>query len=692
MALPSSPLNPAAQAALDLDALNPEQRQAVTGTEGPMLVLAGAGSGKTRVVTTRIAYLILAKKVPAGSLLALTFTNKAAREMTERVAAMVRGAGEKPFIGTFHSFGVQLLRRHIDKLGYRGDFTIYDGSDQLSVVREILGNLPQQAWFSPQTALYALQRAKGLGIGAEALVERQDSASDVLLGTIYREYTRILKEMNAIDFEDILQFALRLAREHPEEARRFFGKYRYVLVDEYQDTNAVQHGLLRELARPHGNLCVVGDDDQSIYGWRGAEPGNILDFERDFPGARVIRLERNYRSSDVILAAANQVIAHNDRRHAKTLRGTRGQGRKLEWSVGEDERDELERVVTHLKLTRMRTGAALGDFAILYRSNHQSRGIEELLREEGLPYLLVGGTRFYDRREVKDAIAYLRLVQNPSDEVSLFRVINFPGRGIGRGTQAALLAASRAERRPCMEIMREAHLRNGFTPAAATSLPRLAELLDRFRARFATEPLGESFRALLAELGFHRAVEKEKNDAKSKEAAVGLVLELEQATDHFARQNPDAPLKAYLERIALFSMPEEEDGFDQGRQVRLMTVHGAKGLEFANVYVIGMADEVFPHKRALDEGGEAEERRLAYVAITRAQQQLVFSMGKMRRRYGETIRQQPSRFVLEIDPDLFDGVPPHADSHAPRAVPPEKKAQAKGRFFEQIRRMGGEGA
>jgi superfamily I DNA/RNA helicase len=386
------------------------------------------------------------------------------------------------------------------------------------------------------------------------------------------------------------------------------------------------------------------------------------------------------------------LIVHNERRHGKTLRGVRGQGRPLEWLVGEDERDELERVVTHLKITRMRTGAALGDFAILYRSNHQSRGVEELLREEGLPYLLVGGTRFYDRREVKDAIAYLRLVNNPNDEVSLFRVINFPARGIGRTSQTALHTHARAEKRPCIEIMREAELRDEFAPAAATSMQRLAELLDRFRTRFTQEPLGTVLRELLAEIGFHRAVEKEKSDAKGKETAVGLVHEFELATDHFARQNPEGSLKDYLERLALFSMPDENEDYDQGRQVRLMTVHGAKGLEFPMVYVTGMAEDVFPHKRSLDEGGEDEERRLAYVAITRAQQQLVFSMAKARKRYGETIRQQPSRFVLEVEPTLFDGVPPHADGQVPRAPLPEKKAQARGRFFEQIRRMGGDGA
>jgi superfamily I DNA/RNA helicase len=678
-----------ASSSLRLDSLNPEQREAVTHPGGPLLVLAGAGSGKTRVVTTRIAWLTQAGGIPAGRILALTFTNKAAREMAERVAGLAARSTEKPFIGTFHSFGVQLLRRHIPRLGYRPDFTIYDQGDQLGIVREVLGELPEQSWFTPQNALYALQKAKGQGQRPEEFLQRQDLPADVLLGTIWREYERVLRGMNAIDFEDILQLSLRLCREHPDATRAFFSRYEHALVDEYQDTNAIQHALLREIAGPHRNICAVGDDDQSIYGWRGAEPGHILSFEREFPGARVIRLERNYRSTDAILSAANQVIERNRERKGKTLRGTRGPGKALEWLVGTDERDELEKVITHLKLTRMRGTAPWGSFAILYRSNHQSRAIEEILREEAIPYWLVGGTRFYDRKEVKDGIAYLRLVHNPLDEASLFRIVNFPGRGIGRTTQTKLIELARAANRPCIELMREAPSLGAFTAPAAESLRRLAELLDRYKTRFAAEPLGECFRALLAELGFHRAVEKDKDDAKAKEAALSLVLELEQGTDHFARQNPAADLAAYLERIALYSLPEENEGPEGVNQVRLMTVHGAKGLEFPQVYLVGMADEVFPHKRALDEGGEAEERRLAYVAITRAQNQLVLSMAQARKRYGVVIPQQPSRFVLEIEPGLFAGVPPHADGQATQPIKAEKKKEAKGRFFELVRGMGG---
>ncbi|MCH8843882.1 MAG: UvrD-helicase domain-containing protein [SAR324 cluster bacterium] len=690
----------------DLDSLNPQQREAVTATDGPILVLAGAGSGKTRVVTTRIAHLILSKSVPPERILALTFTNKAAREMAERVSKMLPvklrgngGAGEGkrgPRIGTFHSFGVRFLRVFIHHAGYAPAFVIYDNGDQLAVVREILEQMEDQIYYNAKSAHYELQRAKSRGITPGDLLARSDSPADVLLGAIYEEYQRTLKAMNAVDFEDILRLTLCISLEHADEAAQYFSRYLYVQVDEYQDTNRVQYDLLREIVRPHGNVCVVGDDDQSIYGWRGAEPGNILNFENDFPGAHVIRLEQNYRSTETILAAANQVIAKIPRRMAKTLKATKDKGHLLEWLLGEDERDEVEKVVTHIRLSRMREGSPLSDYAILYRSNHQSRRIEEELREEGIPYFVVGSTRFYDRKEVKDAAAYLRLSQNPKDEVSLFRIINFPRRGIGKTSRLKLAQMARLQSRPCIELMREGEFIPELGEAAGRSMSRLADLIDRYHGRFSRESLGPVFRDLLAELKFHRAVEQEKTDPKAMEAAVGLVLELEQSADHFARTHPGAGLKEYLDRIALLSMPEENLGGERTDMVRLMTVHSAKGLEFPRIYLIGMADEVFPNHHALRDGAEDEERRLAYVAITRAKQRLVFSAAKIRQRWGQSTPQQPSRFLLDIDPRLFDGVPPQADAgHGRRkylSAKAEKNATARKQFFEQMREIGAEQA
>jgi superfamily I DNA/RNA helicase len=401
----------------------------------------------------------------------------------------------------------------------------------------------------------------------------------------------------------------------------------------------------------------------------------------------VVRLEQNYRSTGTILAAANQLIRHNRNRKEKTLRTLRDAGRPLEWLLGEDEREELEKVVTHLKLTRLREGLTWGDFAVLFRSNHQSRAVEELLREEGIPYQLVGGTRFYERKEVKDALAYLRLVYNPHDEVSLLRVLNFPRRGIGKTSQVRLMDYAAHQGRPAYEVLREATHFNEFGGAVGTAMERFAALLDRYRLRFAAEPLGPTWRELLAELGLHRAVEKERNDVKGAERAVGLIYELELAVEQFAQRNEGAGVKDFLEHVALLTLPEEDEKADRTPMVALMTVHAAKGLEFPCVYLINLAEDVFPNKRSLAEEGDEEERRLFYVAITRAQRQLVFSMGRARRRYGETIRQRPSRFLLEIEARLFDGPAPATDFAGAKALQERKTQDAKSRFFDQMRRM-----
>ena len=674
-----------------LNTLNPEQRRAVTATEGPLLVLAGAGSGKTRTITARIAHLIRAKKVPPAAILAVTFTNKAAREMAGRVRKEVKGGAEQPLICTFHAFGVRLLRAHIGLLGYRPNFVIMDSGDQQSVVKTLMeeGDYDSEI-YPPAQAHFALQQAKSRGITAEMLRAESGAPDQVMLGGLMAEYQETLLRLNAIDFEDILQLSLRLCREHAAEAGGFFSRFRYVLVDEYQDTNRTQYGLLRALTAGHGNLCVVGDDDQSIYHWRGAEPGNMLDFERDFPGAVTIRLERNYRSTDTILEAANQVIGHNSERKAKRLHGAQGPGEPLGWLLGHDERDELEKVTMHLRRTRLDSGAPLDSFAILYRSNHQSRALEELLREEGIPYLLVGGTRFYDRREIRDALAYLRLIANPADEVSLQRVLNFPRRGIGNTSRLRLADLTQLLHKPSLEVMAGATAHGEFPPEAARSMEHFAGLLARFRGRFAAEPLGPVFRELLAELGLHRALEKERGGGAQGEKASTLVRELELATDRFAQRRKGATLADYLEHIALFTLPGDEETPDKP-MVSLMTVHAAKGLEFPYVYVIGMAEEVFPNRRALAEDGEEEERRLFYVALTRAKKQAVFSMARVRRRYGETIPQRPSRFLLEIEARLFGGDAPSLD--APSAqVKAAKTEQAKARYFAQMRKLKGAAA
>ncbi|MDH4224263.1 MAG: UvrD-helicase domain-containing protein [Deltaproteobacteria bacterium] len=676
--------------AISLEDLNPEQHQAVTTAEGPLLVLSGAGSGKTRVITTRIAWLMQHRSVPPASILALTFTNKAAKEMAERVAALTKGGktagGGKPLISTFHAFGVRFLRQKIHLLDYGGDFSIYDEQDQISVVRDIMDHMEETPLYTPATAHFALQQAKGQGITPQELSRQNDSPAAALLGTLYARYQKTLKGMNALDFEDILILSMALAQTHRVEAQRFFSQFQYVMVDEYQDTNIIQYRLLKEITAAHHNLCVVGDDDQSIYGWRGAHPQNIPDFLADHPQVRVVRLERNYRSTGTILEAANQVISNNPSRQPKTLKGTKGQGPLLTWLEGEDEKDEMEKMVTHLRVTKMRTGSSFSDFAVLFRSNFQSRMVEETLRLEGIPYLLLGGTGFYDRKEIKDAIAYLRVIQNPGDEVSLFRVINFPRRNVGKTTQMKVMEYARHQNRPVMDILREAESYSEFSGPTAQSMAHFSSLMDRYRIRFMRENLGDVFREFLGEIGFHEAVAKERKDAKGREAAQGLVAELEQATDHFTAKNPDARLKDYLERVSMFTMVE--DSPDPRAQVTLLTVHSAKGLEFPYVYLVGMADDVFPHKRSLQENGLDEERRLAYVAITRAKEQLVFSMAKRRKRFSEVLVQSPSRFLLEIQPELFGGVPPHgAEGEMLKAKKAERAGEARKRFFDQMKKM-----
>jgi superfamily I DNA/RNA helicase len=668
----------------DLDSLNLEQRAAVTHTEGALMVLAGAGSGKTRVIAARIAHLVRTRRVPPETILAVTFTNKASREMQERVAPLMPDGG-RPMVCTFHSFAARLLREHIGLMGYRPGFAIFDTQDQLSVVRAIMeeGDL-DSFLLNPKEVLFAIGRAKGQGMPAAELMAHTGSPADVLVGRVMQAYQAALQRMNALDFEDLLILALRLCREYPEPAQTFFARYRYVLVDEYQDTNRAQYELLRHIVRGHGNLCVVGDDDQSIYGWRGAAPGNILEFEQGFPGARVVRLEQNYRSTDTILEAANQVIRHNARRREKRLRGAQGPGQPLEWLLGEDEREEIAKVVAHLKLTKLRGAIAWGDAAILYRSNHQSRLIEELLREEDIPYRLVGGVRFYERKEIKDALAYLRLVHNPHDEISLFRVLNYPRRGIGQQSQLKLAEYAAHQGSPVFDVLKEGSRFSAFHGGIGTAMERFAELIERYQGRFATEPLGPTFRELLAEVGFHRAVEKEHGDERGRERVVSLVLELEVAVDQFARNRPGATLKDYLEHVALFLFADDDEPARRPDQVTLMTVHAAKGLEFPVVYLVNLAEDVFPNKRALAEGAVEEERRLFYVAVTRAMRQLVLSSAKMRRRFGQEIKQRVSRFALEIEPRLFAGDSPRGQGEVSSVERSARAEQAKSRFLAQL--------
>ena len=667
----------------NLDDLNPQQRKAVTTPHGPVLLLAGAGSGKTRVIIHRIAHLIQKQQVPPKQILAVTFTNKAAVEMQERLAQMLKGHQKGVQLSTFHSLCVKILRRSIEHLGYRANFTIFDSQDQLSLIKGIMEEegYDEAGLVEAKTAHWAIGQAKVWRKPPEDFLMQKHALREVLIGQIYQKYQATLKGCNALDFDDLLNLTLTLMEEHATKIQPLYDRYRYILVDEYQDTNRSQYLLLKHLAKRHRNLCVVGDDDQSIYGWRGADLNNILDFEQDYPEAQVIKLEQNYRSTQTILTAANQVIEKNPERMPKNLWSQQGEGQTIGWLVGDNELEESKKVVECLQLQVLRSKRKHHDYAILYRSNFQSRVIEEALREAAIPYEVVGGMSFYERKEIKDALAYLRVIHNEKDEVNLHRIVNFPRRGIGKTSLIHANDYCHALQLPLFKVMEQATLHGKIPPEAARSMESFTGLIQHYRQRFQTEPLDRVFQALLEEVGFVRALEKEKNPAKTKERKVIFVYELMRALQQYVAQQPEKKLQDYLERITLIN--RDHDSEDGKNRVTLMTLHSAKGLEFPYVFMVGMAEGIFPNKRALEEGSEHEERRLCYVGITRAKKELTFSMPKMRKQYKETLLLEPSRFLEEIKPELF------AKPLEGPLSSEEKEAQtqnARTQFFAEMRK------
>ena len=670
---------------MDLSHLNPQQRQAVTSTKGPILVLAGAGSGKTRVIIQRIAWLIQVEQVLPAEILAVTFTNKAAREMQDRLKDELRGQQKGVQLSTFHSLGVQLLREHIDQLGYRSNFVIYDTQDQQSVIKGIMEDhdLEDSGLIDAKGVHYEIGQAKNRGLGPDHFLQQRDSTRSTQVGQVFAEYQRVLKGCNAIDFDDILLLTLKLFEGHSEAMEPIRERYHYLMVDEYQDTNRVQYQLMCHLCQRHRNLCVVGDDDQSIYGWRGADIRNILDFERDFPEAKIIRLEQNYRSTPTILKAANQVISQNPQRMPKELWSQKPTGVPLEWIEGKDEAEELELVARRIKVQVLRHGRSHSDYAILFRSNFQSRLIEETLRDSGIPYQVIGGISFYERKEVKDALAYLKVIHNHSDEVSFHRIVNYPRRGIGKTSLIQANYYCQLLRKPLFEICKQARQHSRIPTEAAISMESFAQMILRYRQRFQQEPLGEVLRELLSDVGLIRDLETQKVDPKTKEKRVGFVLELMRGLDRFVEQNPEKRLRDYLERVTLFTQNDREEE-SVSNQVTLMTLHSAKGLEFPYVFLVGMAEGIFPNQRSLDESGEEEERRLCYVGITRAREELTLSMARRRKRYREEISQTMSRFLNDIDPSLFQVAPGGKVDAAQKVL---QKKQSRADFFQQLRRL-----
>ena len=648
---------------IDLNALNPQQRAAVEKTEGPLLVLAGAGSGKTRVLTYRVAHL-MEKGVPAWKILAITFTNKAAREMAERVNQLAGEAADEAWISTFHSCCARILRRDIEKMGYKRQFAIYDEDDRMTVIKSVAKAMGlSDKEFPPKQIKAMISDAKNRMLTpTEWLKESGGDFRSKKLYEAYRQYEIVLKGNNALDFDDLLIKTLELLSDHPPVLDYYRNKFDYVLVDEYQDTNAAQYMLVRLLAGEKRNLCVVGDDDQSIYGWRGADLRNILDFEKDFPECTVIKLEQNYRSTGNILDAANQVIAHNRGRKEKMLWTESDPGDRIALYHAMDERDEAA-FVSAMSRKLMGAGENPGNIAVLYRTNAQSRVLEEAFVRGGTPYRVYGGQRFYDRKEVKDLIAYMRALVNPDDDVSTRRIINEPKRGIGDSTIDALAIYAEDNEMPLLSAVLD-YENAGLSARAAKSVATFSELMiDLTEIMYEKKP-ADFLDALIDKTGYVRVLENNKSE--ENESRIENIKELQGAVSEYERLNPEATLSDFLENVALIS---DLDAMNEtGGAITLMTLHSAKGLEFNNVFLVGMEEGIFPLTKALfDDDLLEEERRLAYVGITRARRRLFLSHARTRMLYNARNANEISRFVSEIPQRLIqDGT----SRSEPRRMPP----------------------
>jgi DNA helicase-2/ATP-dependent DNA helicase PcrA len=632
-----------------LEGLNPEQRAAVEHTEGPLLVLAGAGSGKTRVLVHRIAYLIGVCGIAPEAILAVTFTNKSAGEMRERVEKLLGPDASGLWVSTFHSACVRILRRDAGHLGFSPGFAIYDEDDTLRLVREVLRrhSLDPKV-HDPRRLRWRIDQWKNAGLLPAQAYERSRDLDSELAAELYTTYQRLLAESNALDFGDLLLQTTLLFERFPEVLGYYRRRWQYLLIDEYQDTNRVQYQLVQQLVAEHRNLCVVGDGDQSIYRWRGADVRNILDFERDYPEARVLKLERNYRSTRPILEAASAVVAHNRQRHDKRLWTDREGGEKIELFEAADDREEAQFVVRRILQEVRDHDRAHGDFAIFYRTNAQSRSFEEGLLEYDLPYVVVGGVRFYERAEVKDALAYLRVLVNPADNVALERIANRPARGIGAATLERAGAIAQERGVPLLEGMRA--LADSDRGRSGQKLRDFLALLAGLAAELRRDLPGEAIARVLDQSGYLRALEREAT--LEAEGRIENLRELVAAADDFTVANAAEAaerslLELFLDQVALVS---DTDGYQQRQdRISLMTVHTAKGLEFPVVFLVGLEEGIFPHAASVrDEGGVEEERRLCYVGMTRAMERLVVTWAAERRRFGTRSHCLPSRFLREI--------------------------------------------
>ncbi|EGP5078578.1 DNA helicase PcrA [Enterococcus faecium] len=644
-----------------LNGMNPRQKEAVLHTDGPLLLMAGAGSGKTRVLTHRIAYLIEEKEVNPWNILAITFTNKAAKEMKERVNAILASGGEDVWVSTFHSMCVRILRRDVDFIGYNRNFTIIDSSEQLTLMKRILKELnidPKK--YDPRSILGTISQAKNSLQTPQDFAKMQGSYYEEIAAKCYAAYQKELQYNQCMDFDDLIMNTIRLFEEHPDSLTYYQNKFHYIHVDEYQDTNHAQYTLVNLLAGRFRNLCVVGDADQSIYGWRGADMQNILDFEKDYPDAAVILLEQNYRSTKNILSAANQVIENNSNRKPKNLWTENKEGNKITYYRADNERDETRFIVDRMQEEIRSNHRNYGDFAILYRTNAQSRVMEETLLKANIPYKMVGGHKFYDRKEIKDILAYLNVLANPQDSISFERIVNSPKRGIGPGSIEKLRSFASLHEWPLLEAAQNVDLAN-IGGKAGQQLGAFGEMIQEVTQMIQYLTVTELTKEVLDRSGYLEDLKIQNTlEAQARIENLEEFLTVTQEFDkQFEQQNeedadaPEEKLTVFLNDLALVSDIDnlEEDA----SQVTLMTLHAAKGLEFPVVFLIGLEEGVFPLSRALMEESELEEeRRLAYVGITRAEEALYLTNAFSRTLYGRTQYNRPSRFVEEIDQELLE--------------------------------------
>ena len=639
-----------------IEKLNPAQREAVENTEGPVLILAGAGSGKTRVLTTRIGYLMEDKNVKAENILAITFTNKAANEMRERVEETLEGTDTKEmWITTFHSCCVRILRKSINKIGYNRSFVIYDSPDQITLIKDCMRELDiSDKAFDPKYVLSCISNAKDKLYSPKKYMQlNEGDISKTKIGEIYALYQDRLKRNSALDFDDLIMKTVELFNECPDILDFYRNKFRYIMVDEYQDTSKAQYELIKLLAKQHQNICVVGDDDQSIYGWRGADIRNILEFERDYDNVKIVKLEQNYRSTQVILDAANHVIANNTERKRKKLWSDKKEGQLIKIQLAENEIEEGDFISNTINYMRRYEDREYKDFAVLYRANAQARSVEDALNRAGIPYNIYGGIKFYERKEIKDIIAYLRVIQNPQDDISLKRIINVPRRGIGLRTIEKIEDRASLKEESIYSVLIDIEDNSDISRKARASISEFVDLMSTLRSFTDVYTVSQVIEKILDVTGYKDELLKEKNNEgedrlENLQELISVALEFESGSE-------DKSLEALLTSIALNAEPSDDE--EQEDRVSLMTIHSSKGLEFPVVFLAGMEEKIFPIARAIQSMRDSdieEERRLCYVGITRAKEELFLTLTRKRTLYGRTNPSVASRFIEELPKECIE--------------------------------------